>query len=538
MGVLAFRIGEIRSCLFHRFNVILFIAKSHCIAVLNQMTDTAEKSIATAEVAQKSRHPRGLYTLFFTEMWERCSYYGMRALLVLFMVDAIRGGLGFTDETATAIYGLYTAMVYLAALPGGWMADRLLGAQRSVWCGGIIIAAGHFTLAVPLKETFFLGLLLVILGTGLLKPNISVIVGHLYPEGGARRDAGFSIFYMGINLGAFIGPLVCSALGEKVNWHYGFAAAGVGMVLGLLQFKLTARHLGEAGLRPRRKEGAAKQGFDKAWYIVVAGLAVVLLMVALGLSRVVTFNPVPIAKKTSYVIVGLGAIYFAGILLFGKLDTVEIKRTVVLIVLLMASAMFWSGFEQAGSSLNLFAERFTVRTIAALQYEVPTGWFQSLNPVFIIALAPVFAALWVALARRNLNPSIPTKFAIGLILLGLGFLVMAGASQIAAAGKQAMPYWLITTYLLHTFGELCLSPVGLSAVTKLAPQRFVSQMMGLWFLATSLGNLIAGLIAGKFAEGPAQLPEMFLRIVLTTAGSGLLLLLFVRPMKKLIGDIR
>jgi len=513
------------------------------------MADTTQASSIAAQTAPTAGHPRGLYTLFFTEMWERCSYYGMRALLVLFMVDAIRGGLGLTDETATAIYGLYTAMVYLAALPGGWIADRLLGAQRSVWYGGIIIAAGHFTLAIPMKETFFLGLLLVILGTGLLKPNISVIVGHLYPEGGARRDAGFSIFYMGINLGAFIGPLVCSALGEKVNWHYGFAAAGVGMLFGLLQFKLTARHLGEAGLRPRRKEGAANHGFDKAWYIVVAGLAVVLLMVALGLSRVVTFNPVPIAKKTSYVIVGLGAIYFAGILLFGKLDTLEKKRTVVLIVLLMASAMFWSGFEQAGSSLNLFAERYTQRTIAALDYllpaawskkinPIPTGWFQSLNPVFIIALAPVFAALWVMLARRNLNPSIPAKFAIGLILLGLGFLVMASASQIAAAGRQAMPYWLITTYLVHTFGELCLSPVGLSAVTKLAPRRFGGQMMGLWFLATSLGNLIAGLIAGKFAEGPAQLPEMFLRIVLTTAGSGLLLLVVTRPLRKLIGDIR
>jgi len=513
------------------------------------MAAVAEQPTAVAQAPPPSGHPRGLYTLFFTEMWERCSYYGMRALLVLFMVDAVRGGLGLADETATAIYGLYTAMVYLAALPGGWMADRLLGAQRSVWYGGIIIAAGHFTLAVPMKETFFLGLLLVILGTGLLKPNISVIVGHLYPEGGARRDAGFSIFYMGINLGALIGPLVCSALGEKVNWHYGFAAAGVGMVFGLIQFKLTAKHLGEAGLRPRQKEGAASQGLDKAWYGVIAALAVILLTVALGLSRAVTFNPVPIAQKTSYVIVGLGASYFAGILLFGKLDALEIRRTVVLIVLLMASAMFWSGFEQAGSSLNLFAERYTQRTIATLNWllpaawakkinPIPTGWFQSLNPVFIIALAPVFGALWVALARRNLNPSIPAKFAVGLILLGLGFLVMAGASRIAAAGKQTMPYWLITTYLLHTFGELCLSPVGLSAVTKLAPRRFIGQMMGLWFLATSLGNLIAGLIAGKFAEGPAQLPEMFLRIVLTTVGSGLLLLALARPLRKLMGDIR
>jgi len=471
-------------------------------------------------------------------MWERCSYYGMRALLVLFMVDSIKGGLGFSDRTATAIYGLYTALVYLAALPGGWIADRLLGAQRSVWFGGMIIAAGHFTLAIPATQTFFLGLLFVVLGTGLLKPNISVIVGELYPEGGARRDAGFSIFYMGINLGAFIGPLVCSFLGEKINWHYGFAAAGVGMLLGLLQFKLTAKHLGDAGLRTRRKTDAAERRLDKGWYFVAAGMGTVVLLVGLGLTGVVKFNPVPLAQNATYVIVGLGVIYFAGMFLFGKLDGGEKKRSVALIILLLASAMFWSGFEQAGSSLNLFAERYTHRVIAALRFEIPAGWFQSLNPVFIITFAPVFAALWVALARRNLNPSLPAKFALGLVLLGMGFLVMAVASRLVVSGGQVLPFWLITTYLIHTFGELCLSPVGLSAVTKLAPRRFVGQMMGLWFLATSLGNLIAGLIAGQLAGGAEQVAWMFLRVVLTTAGAGVLLLLLVRPMRKLIGDIR
>jgi len=361
----------------------------------------------------------------------------------------------------------------------------------------------------------------------------------LYPEGGARRDAGFSIFYMGINLGAFIGPLVCSTLGEKINWHYGFAAAGVGMVLGLLQFKLTAGHLGEAGLHPHRKRTGAAEGIDRGWYLVAAGLAVVVLLVVLGLTRVMIPNPVILAGRAKYAIAGLGGVYFAAIFLFGKLDAGETRRCAVLLILLVASAMFWSGFEQAGSSLNLFAERYTDRVVDAFQFEIPAGWFQALNPVYIIALAPLFASLWVSLGRRNLDPSLPAKFALGLILLGLGFLVMAGAAALVASHGRVLPTWLIATYLVHTFGELCLSPVGLSAVTKLAPRRFVGQMMGLWFLATSLGNLIAGLIAGEFsAEAGTQMPRLFLRIVLTTAGSGLLLLIFARPIKKLMGDIR
>jgi len=472
-------------------------------------------------------------------MWERASYYGMRALLVLFMVDAVRGGMGLTDETATAIYGLYTALVYLVALPGGWIADRLLGAQRTVWYGGMIIAAGHFTLAIPSNETFFIGLLLVILGTGLLKPNISVIVGEIYPEGGARRDAGFTIFYMGINLGAAIGPLVCSFLGEKINWHYGFAAAGVGMLLGLLQYKLTAKHLGDAGLRPRGKDRGPNPGIDKGWYFVAAGLGAVVLVVVLGLTRAVTFDPLFLAKKASYAIVGLGTLYFASVFLFGKLDSLEKRRCMVLVVLLLACAMFWSFYEQAGSSLNLFAERYTHRIIGFFEKEIPAGWFQSLNPVFIIAFAPLVASLWVTLARRNIRPSVPAKFAFGLILLGMGFLVMAGASKVLPSGGKVLPYWLISTYFLHTLGELCLSPVGLSAVTKLAPQRFVGQMMGLWFLATSLGNLIAGLIAGTFSAGTvAQMPAIYLRIVLITVSGGVFLLILAPLLRKFVGDTR
>lgn len=486
-------------------------------------------------------HPTGLKTLFLTEMWERFSYYGMRAILVFFMIEAVnskRSGLGLDDATATAIYGLYTSLVYLVALPGGWIADHLLGARRSVWYGGLIIAAGHFTLALHSTHAFFLGLLLIIIGTGLLKPNISAIVGDLYPEGGARRDAGFTIFYMGVNLGATLGTTVCSFLGEKHNFHYGFAAAGFGMALGLLQYRLTGDNLGEAGLRPRRRETAVSSGFDKGWLLVAAAMAVVCSVAVLGFAGVIKFNPVVLAKKVQNAILILAGLYFVGIFAFGKLTPVEKKRMVVFLILLLACAMFWAGFEQAGSSLNIFAKEFTKRTIPWINYEVPAGFFQNFNPIFIITLAPVMAALWVALARRKADPSIPAKFAWGLILLGAGFLVMVVASKLVGPGKRVMPTWLILTYLLHTFGELCLSPVGLSATTKLAPRRFTGQMLGMWFLATALGNLIAGRIAGEAVAGSAaQMPAMFMKIVMTTAGTGLVLLIFSRPIKRLMGNI-
>ncbi|MDG2255776.1 MAG: peptide MFS transporter, partial [Opitutaceae bacterium] len=481
-------------------------------------------------------HPAGLSTLFFTELWERFSYYGMRALLVLFMVDAVKtGGMGLDDKTASSIYGLYTAFVYLAALPGGWIADRLLGAQRSVWVGGLIIAAGHFTLAIPSTAAFFVGLVLVVIGTGFLKPNISAIVGQLYPEGGARRDAGFTIFYMGINMGAFLGPLICSYLGEQVNWHAGFGVAGVGMLAGVIQYKFSVGRLGDAGLHssaPKREGG----GIDKAWYPVIGGFSVVALLVVLGLSGVIKFNALALAQNTTFVIVGLAVAFFVYIFAFGKLNPTERKHTIVIVVLFVASAVFWSGFEQAGSSLNLFADRHTDRFVFG--FEIPAGWFQSLNPFYIVVFAPIFATFWVGLARKRMDPSMPAKFAIGMVILGLGFLVMVGAANLVTDGGQAGPYWLILTYLLHTMGELCLSPVGLSSVTKLAPKRFVGQMMGIWFLATSLGNLMAGLMAGRFnPESLNEMPGLFMQIVLTSVGGGLLLLLFTKPIKKLIGNL-
>jgi len=487
-------------------------------------------------------HPRGLFTLFFTEMWERFTYYGMRALLVLFLVDAVAtGGFGLDDKTATAIYGLYTAAVYLVALPGGWIADRLLGAQRAVWWGGILIMIGNAVLGfAPSPAVFYTGLVVIILGVGLLKPNVSAIVASLYPEGGGRRDAGFTVFYMGINLGAFIGPLITAWLAQKFGWGSGFLSAAVGMGIGLAQFRLTQHHLLGAGSVPHYQEGEDEAAIRRrGWRWVSIAMIVLAVVVAVGFSGVLPFDPVSLAHGTTFLIVAMAAGFFACLLFFAGLEHAERDRILVLLVLFIACALFWSGFEQAGSSLNLFAERYTDRVVDAFNFEIPAGWFQSLNPIFILLFAPVFTAIWVTLARRNLDPSAPAKFALGLILMGVGFLLMVEASHLVVAGQKVLPYWLIFTYMMHTFGELCLSPVGLSSVTKLAPQRFVGQAMGIWFLATSLGNLVAGLIAGEFdADNVAAMPGQYFKIVLFAVISGVVLLLISRPVQKLAHGVK
>jgi POT family proton-dependent oligopeptide transporter len=397
---------------------------------------------------------------------------------------------------------------------------------------------GHFTLAIPSATAFFVGLVLIILGTGLLKPNISAVVGELYAENDARRDSGFTLFYMGINLGATFGPLVCSALGEseRFGWHYGFAAAGVGMGVGLLYFRYSSALLGDAGRYPSNRgttpaERAARQ---RGWLAVGAFLVAVFGATALTLAGVIQVDAVSLAQAGTLVIVLMAAAYIGWLVLFGGLTPAERGRVWAIFILSMAGAMFWAGFEQAGSTLNLFAERYTQRVFG--DFEIPAGWFQSLNAVFIVTLAPVFAAGWVALAARNREPSTPVKFAAGLITLALGFAVLIPAATSVASGDQVLPTWLITTYLLHTMGELMLSPVGLSMTTKLAPHRYVGQMMGIWFLTSSLGNLLAGLVAGRFdPEALGDMPGLYLQIVLTTAGTGLLLLLFVKPVRRLMG---
>lgn len=486
-------------------------------------------------------HPAGLRTLFFTEMWERFSYYGMRAFLVLFMVDAIRtGGMGLTDETATAIYGLYTASVYVLCLPGGWIADRLIGAQKAIWTGGIVIMLGHFTLAIPSTATFFLGLMLVAIGTGLLKPNISAVVGELYGTEDVRRDAGFTLYYMGINVGGFLGPLVCSTLAEsdRFGWHWGFAAAGIGMAAGLVYFRYSRKLLGDAGLHASLRAEVPEEQRQRRAIQQRLGIGAlgILLVTFLLMSGIVVVDAVAIATEATLVVVLFGAAYLAYLLRFGGLTRVERGRVLAIFILSMAAALFWAGFEQAGSTLNLFAERFTERVYGG--FEIPAGWFQTLNSAFILVLAPVFASAWVYLARRGREPSTPVKFAMGLLTLAAGFAVMIPAAELVAGGGTVLPTWLTVTYLLHTLGELMLSPVGLSATTKLAPRRYVGQMMGIWFLTSALGNLIAGLAAGRFnPESIGDMPMLYGQIVLMTAGTGIVLLLIYRPLRRLMAGI-
>lgn len=553
----------------------------------------------TAQMNDFFGHPRGLSTLFFTELWERFSYYGMRALLVLFMTAEAIGdnpGLGFGVAEAAAIYGLYTFFVYMLSLPGGWVADNLWGQKKAVFVGGCIIAAGHFSMAVPTTTFFFIGLALIVIGTGLLKPNVSTMVGDLYPEGGARRDAGFSIFYMGINFGAILGPLLCGLLGEGYNWHYGFTLAGFGMVLGLISYKIGGKYLGTAGdLKIDDNEEVLKKR-SRIFYGVVSVIgAAVVIFGFLVSSGAISLALTTIAQNLGLVAVVITFAFFAYIIFFGGHNKEEKKRLGVIFWLFILAALFWSGFEQAGSSLNLFAADLTDRSagpsaflggfgaillslffaipLAYYSYkmfkrddlwsiakyavafssvgivvflywifsqigegwEIPASTLQLINPTFIVIFAPLFGMLWTWLASRNANPSIPVKFGLGLLGLAAGFFVLAWGSANASSTNLVSPAWLIVTYFLHTVGELCLSPVGLSSMTKLAPKSRVGQMMGIWFVAAALGNLIAGLVAGQLENlAPSGL---FQTVAFIIGGGGIVALLAARPVRKLMGDI-
>jgi POT family proton-dependent oligopeptide transporter len=445
-------------------------------------------------------HPAGLSTLFFTELWERFSYYGMRALLLLFLVDQVaHGGLGIDDRTATAIYGLYTAAIYISSMPGGWVADRLLGAQSAIFCGGVLITLGHVILAIAgSSNTFLVGLGVIVLGTGLLKGNASALVGELYRNDGARRDAAFTLYYMAINIGATLGPIATAWLAQRYGWHVGFIAAAIGMACGLAYYWRTRWRLGDAGRAPGGDSEGARR---RDWVFLAGGMAVVVVFALLLWTGVLHVSPVALQGGAMYVMVGLVAAYFAYLLLFAGLTTVERRRIVVLLVLVLASAAFWAGYEQAGSSLNLFAERNTDRMINT--FEIPAGWFQSVPAIFVILLAPLIAWLWTALAARGRDLSVITKFAFALVGMALGFLVMVGAARALGAHGSAGPWWLVLTYLLHTIGELVLSPVGMSATTRLAPKRFSGQAMGLWFTSLAMGNLLASRLAGSLEGADA-----------------------------------
>jgi POT family proton-dependent oligopeptide transporter len=503
---------------------------------------TSQASAAAADT-RFFGHPRGLSTLFFTEMWERFSFYGIRPLLVLFMSAALaQGGFGLPRDQASAIVGIYAASVYLSSLPGGWVADRLLGLRRAIWYGGCLIAAGHVAIALSDllgRAAFYAGLILIVLGTGLLKPNISAIVGNLYPEGGARRDAGFSIFYMGINIGALLAPLITGYLGEKVGWHYGFGAAGLGMIAGLVQYRLTDKWLGSMGVEPTRNPDAAVQARQERQIKLGLGvfLAVLVLLVVLGMTGVLRINPIAVAESMGYVIASMAALYFLYMFTLGGLTGSEKKRVVAILVLFIFSTIFWSAFEQAPTSLNLFAADFTDRVVFG--WEMPTLWLQSANSFFVITLAPVFAAIWVGLGRRGGDLSSPAKFTLGLLFTAVGFGVMIfAAQQIQGGGAvKVSPWWLVVSYFFQTVGELCLSPVGLSSMTKLSPARFTGQMMGVWFMATAMGNLVAGLVGGNVnPENPAEMPELFTNTTLLLVGSTVVLGLLIIPIRKMMAQ--
>jgi POT family proton-dependent oligopeptide transporter len=439
-------------------------------------------------------HPIGLRTLFLTEMWERMSYYGMRALLVLYMTGALTGfnpGLGWSSLEAQAIYGVYVGMVYFMVIPGGWLADNILGHQKAVLYGAIIIALGHFTLALPLQQTFFLGLIFVVLGTGLLKGNISSIVGKLYKDEDDRRESGYTIFYMAINIGSTLGFLVCSYLGEKIGWHWGFGAAGFGMTFGVIQFVRSRSLLGSAGLVPNPL-GEGKR--SKLVFRTKISLVLMMTIILGGLFGLYTIDARAFAEGFYYFLCFVAGTYFLYLYFFAGLNSAEKKNLVLLSLLFIGAAAFWSGFDQSASSLSIFARDYTDLSVSG--YIIPIGWLQFANPIFVVIFAPIFAGIWMHLAKRNLNPALPIKFALGLVLMAISFMVMLYAVDLAIVSSPVGMRWLVVTYLLQTWGELTLSPVGLAAFSKYSPKKYVGQMFGLWFTASAIGGVLAGLLGG------------------------------------------
>ena len=444
-------------------------------------------------------HPIGLRTLFLTEMWERMSYYGMRALLVLYMTGAVTGfnpGLGWSQVESQAIYGIYSGMVYFMVVPGGWIADNILGHQKAVLIGALIIALGHFTLAIPIEQTFFLGLIFVVLGTGLLKGNISTIVGQLYEGQDDKRDSGYTIFYMSINIGSTLGFLICSYLGEKIGWHWGFGAAGIGMAFGVIQYIKHRHLLGDAGMHPNEMPDDKRRKLTTYLKVSLVGM---FMVIGAGLFGFFTIDPRFFAEQFAYFLTIIAGLYFVYLFLFAGLNAAERKNLILLFLLFIGAAAFWSGFDQSAGSLNIFARDYTDLSIVG--YEIPVGWLQFANPVIVVLFAPIFAGIWAQLARKNLDPSLPIKFAIGLLFMALSFLIMIVAVNIALESSPVGMQWLLLTYLFQTWGELALSPIGLSAFSRYGPKRYMGQMFGLWFLASAIGGVLAGLLGGEALDG-------------------------------------
>lgn len=505
-------------------------------------------------------HPPGLFLLFLVEMWERFSYYGMRALLVLYLTSPLTGmqnppsgraegfnpGRGWSDESASTLYGWYTGLAYLFPILGGIIADKMIGTHRSMVVGGLIIALGHVVLAISGlgdfehnatgMSMFIGGLALIVFGTGHFKPTVSVMVGQLYRQGDPRRDGAFTIFYMGINLGAFLCAFICGTLGERVGWHWGFGSAAVGMIFGLMLYMFfRPRYLAGIGLPPAGKGRAAVLFIP----IALIGSAAFAYAFHTGVLGSVT-GAIP-----SWLLAVVAGIVLALSIWFVMIQRPEDRGpTATIFIFMFFNAFFWLAFEQAGSSINLFTDRYTDRKIGS--FEVPTTWFQSVNAGLIFMLAPLFAVIWTKLGKRNLNPSQPIKIFLGLAFLGLGYVFMVWAGTIAKDGvAKASMFLIIATYFWHTVGELCLSPTGLSYVTKAAPKRFVSLLMGIWFVSSFIANLGAGLTAaqvGKIERGEIDLPwklggqaDFFMLFVVSSLGAAIVILVLSPVLKKMIG---
>jgi POT family proton-dependent oligopeptide transporter len=522
-------------------------------------------------VPTKVKHPPGLATLFFTELWERFSYYGMRAILVLYMVALpAQGGLGFDTKSAASIYGTYTMCVYLTALPGGMIADKILGAKLAVLIGGIVIACGHFSMVVPSLTFFYLGMVLIAVGTGLLKPNISAMVGSLYEKDDPRRDSGFSIFYMGINIGAVLAPLVCGYLAQgesfkafvarmgfdvATSWHWGFGAAGVGMCVGLVVYLLNRKRLPDVARAQEEPSPAAHvpepQSTTARGNAVVAVLLSVVLPGAGHLYRGRT--GAGFSWLFAYVLAWIWYLTTGGILLASvlvgiviasavsaamapkpaaQLTAGEWKRVGAIFVFFLFTILFWAAYEQKGASLNLLAKDLVRTEVLGMKF--PSSWLQSCTPAFVIMLAPIFSYLWVRLGKRQ--PSSPVKFTLGLMFIGLAYSLLVPGVWLTAQGRIS-PLWLVALYFLEVVGEMCLSPVGLSTVTKLAPVRLVGIMMGVWFLAASLGNKLAGYLSGFYVPQAGTLVKLYGSIALGLLVSAGLLALLTPKVKKLMGGV-
>jgi POT family proton-dependent oligopeptide transporter len=494
-------------------------------------------------MSTQKTHPKALSTLFATEMWERFSYYGMRALLTLYLTaELVNGGFGLERSEALAIYGIFTGLVYLTPILGGWVADNLLGKRKTVYIGGLVMAIGQLLLALSwfMKDSlgdsrmflFNFGLGVLIMGNGFFKPNISTIVGDFYDDNDPLKDSAFSIFYMGINLGAILGPFIAGGLGESASWGWGwgFLAASIGMVIGVIWLKVKETTLEDKGLPPNSPEGKmVLDGKDWKDIILYAIGLVVGTFILVYLWRLIPEN---IATIITYVGLIGGVIALAMVIFKGTNGADEWTRMIVILVLAFFNVAFWAGFEQAGGTMNLFAAENTNRMVNG--WEVPASWFQNINPLAILIFAPIFSVMWLKLDKMKINPRTPIKFALGLFLGAVAFWIMTQASNNAAGGNLVSPMWLVVVYVVLTLGELMLSPIGLSMITKLAPKKLVSVVMGLWMASFAAGNYLAAMLESILHKYNFELYPFIMWLMI---GSGVALLVLSPILNKFMKGI-